>query len=421
MLVAIVTVPWLLKGFGEVGYGVFTPAFGLLASSFKLGAGKTILGFAAEFRADNDLEKFRTAVNVGVNLIIYATALLVFILLIIALFHQKLFTISGLSEKDSFFVFLIAAGFGAVVFLQIISTNLLHAFEKFFQRNLLLLVKTIFTLVLAYLVYRGVLNLVWYAGLFLGIEVLFFLGDWLLIALDKRIPGVEVKFLSLKDLRQSQIFKYAVDVFLISIISTLSQNVDKLIISLFLDIRFVAIYVILTKPFFIFKSLTNNLFTALQPVLIKLNKENKESFKKTVISFIQIPIIIFLPLTFFSVYFLEDLFRLWLGDAYQYEAYVIWGKVALFALIPRLLISIPNRVLLLTGITYPVKRAEYVFTILNVVLSVSITVIFQTIGGVISAHSFSFHWGRCIFFPCFTSILISGSGMSSPILFWGLC
>lgn len=399
MLVSIITIPWLLKGFGEVGYGVFTLAFGLLASfSFlELGAGKTILRFGGEYRADQNKEKFREAVNVAINLIVYATGALVLILLLIAVFHRQLFTISDLSFEESLAVFLLATGFGAIVFFEIITTNLLHAFEKFWQRNILLFIKTLLLLLLAFMVVNEKFGLVHYAGFVLAVEVLFFAGDWVLIKRNPRIPSLGFRILSITNLRQSATFKYAVDVFLISIISTLSQNADKLIISLFLDIRFVAIYVILTKPFFIFKSLTNGLFTALQPVLIKLNQENKDVFKKTVVSFIQIPIIIFLPLTFFTIYFLEDLFRFWLGDAYQYETFVFWGKVALFALIPRLLISIPNRVLLLTGITYPVKRAEYFFTLTNVVLSVVITLVFQTIGGVIIGTLVQFSLGALYF------------------------
>ncbi|KAA3632367.1 MAG: hypothetical protein DWQ02_14845, partial [Bacteroidetes bacterium] len=190
MLVSIITIPWLLKGFGEVGYGVFTLAFGLLASfSFlELGAGKTILRFGGEYRADRNKAKFKEAVNVAVNLIVYATGALVLILLLIAIFHRQLFTISELSFEESLAVFLLATGFGAIVFFEIITTNLLHAFENFWQRNILLLVKTILLLFLAFMVVNEKFDLVHYAGFVLAVEVFFFAGDWVLIKRNQSSP-----------------------------------------------------------------------------------------------------------------------------------------------------------------------------------------------------------------------------------------
>jgi O-antigen/teichoic acid export membrane protein len=164
-----------------------------------------------------------------------------------------------------------------------------------------------------------------------------------------------------------------------------------------MDIKYVTIYFVLTKPFFIFKSLINSLFTALQPILIKQKLADEKLFRKTVISFIQLPVILFLPVIFFLIFFLDHILLLWLGDEYTFSEFVLWGKIALLALVPRLLISIPNRVLLLTGITYPVKKAEYYFTGLNVVLSILITFFFHTIGGVIIGTLTQFTLGAFYF------------------------
>ncbi len=399
IIVALITVPWLLGGLGDVNYGVFILAFGLLTSfSFlELGAGKTILRFTSEYRADKDLVKFKSAFDVGTSLIIYAAILLFLILTIVSFLNQHLFEINGLSFTESFTVFFTAAIFGVIVFIEIITSNLLYAYEKFLERNILLFIKTLLLIVISFLVYKDIIGLIQYSFLYLIIEILLFIGDIILIMKIKNFPNLNINILKISSLRKSAEFKYSTDIFLISMISTLSQNTDKFVISLFLDIKFVAIYTIVTKPFFIFKSLTGSLFSALQPILIRQHKNDKIIFRKTVVSFIQIPIIIFIPIVLYCIFFLDNFLALWLDKNYIYSQYVIWGQIALFALIPRLLISIPNRVLLLTGITKPVKKAEYYFTILNIILSLLITYIYNTIGGVIIGTLVQFSLGSFYF------------------------
>lgn len=399
IVVALITVPWLLNGLGDVNYGVFILAFGLLTSfSFlELGAGKTILRFASEYRADKDLVKFRSAFDVGTSLIVYAALFLFLILTIISFFNQHLFEINGLAFSESFTVFFTATFFGIIIFFEIITSNLLYAYEKFLERNILLLIKTFVLIIISFLVHKEIIGLIQYSFLYLISEFLLFIGDIILIKKNRKIPDLRINLLSFRSLKKSTEFKYSTDIFLVSMISTLSQNTDKFVISLFLDIKFVAIYTIITKPFFVFKSLTSSLFSALQPILIRQHKNDKISFIKTTISFIQIPIIIFLPLVLFCIFFLDKFLAIWLGQNYVYSQYVIWGQIALFALIPRLLISIPNRVLLLTGITKPVRKGEYYFTVLNILLSVLITYQYDTIGGVIIGTLVQFSFGSFYF------------------------
>lgn len=399
IVAALITVPWLLVGFGDENYGIFILAFGLLASfSFlELGAGKTILRFTSEYRVDNDILKFNRAFNVGSSLIVYATMILFIILLFVALFNQNLFNINELSFNESFIVFFVAAVFGVIIFFEIITSNLLYAYEKFFERNILLLLKTLILIIVSFLVYRGYINLIKYSFLYLFTELLFILCEILLIKKITNFPTLKINILSFNSLTKSSEFKYSMDIFVISLISTLSQNTDKFVISLFLDVKFVAIYTIITKPFFIFKSLTSSLFSALQPILIRQYKKDLNIFNITVISFIQIPIIIFLPLVLYFIFFLDVFLELWLGKSNSYSQYVIWGQIALFSLIPRLLISIPNRVLLLTGRTKPVRKAEYYFTILNIIFSIAITYFYKTIGGVIIGTLIQFSLGSFYF------------------------
>ena len=95
MVATIIFIPILLNNYGQEEFGLYLLIFGLSSTIgfIDLGAGKSILKYAAEYKADGDKMKFQEALSATTLLNLISAFLVVLAILGLSYFSMSLFNI----------------------------------------------------------------------------------------------------------------------------------------------------------------------------------------------------------------------------------------------------------------------------------------------------------------------------------------
>jgi|GEM_PF-2843279 len=358
-----------------------------LASSlllFEFGSGRALVRYVAEFRVDGEEEKYGLALKTC-WLITTATSLLVGAIFIgVAFARDVIFNIPPELMDEAFWLLIGAGGYSFLLLIAQISQSMLKGSGIFLKRNLLAVWQLIFQAVLIALVWLFGLSI---HGLMIGMTLILLLS----VLLDLRVLLRDAADLLRFDLAVTvpsrsvvggEVWEYAKGTFNLSIVGFFSQNVDQLVIAFFLDVRFVTIYAIITKPYNVLKSLLSKGYIILHPHYVRIDASHGRGvlglFVKKggrlislIMALLISPAIILLP----------TLIEFWVRTP-KYNEFVIYGQILLGAIVVKSLTTMTNQSLYLIGETKALFRIESVVVAINFLVSL-LLVNFIGIGGVI--------------------------------------
>jgi len=381
--ISIITIPLLLEQYGDELYGIYLLSFGFVTtlSFLNFGAGKSILRYVGEYSSDNNVEKLNKNLSISIYLIVLGGVIVALLIFSISMLAPIIFQISQKNEILARHILMITAIYALVTFVQLITQNIIFGFQKIFKRNLFQSIVIVNQLMITIVVYENNLSLYIYVLLIFFNLLISVLFDASIIY---RLTDLrKFRFMKMKtvEMRTSEAFYYAKNLFLISVVGTLSQNADKFILSLFLDIKYITVYAIISKPYAVVKSIYANIFSAIQPLIAQLKAGNEQKKIKTIIiDGTHYLLVIITPLISIILIFFNDLIYLWVGDGYS--NFIVWGQILVVSLLFRTFFSLIFQALMFSGKIRFIRKVEYSTTFLNFAVSIFATY-YLGVGGVV--------------------------------------
>ena len=376
MVAGLLSLPACLNAYGNEMYGLYLISFSLSASmaSFDFGGSKSIFRYVVEYETDQDKDKFSTALSAGITFNIISSILIVFILLIIGINSTSLFQLSVDAKDLSFSLFILAIINAVILTISSIPINILNANNCFHERNILQFIPIASTLIIVlYLFLNKSFPLIHFAIAMVGISLLSLSLDLLLVWKNKFIRNIPIRLILNRSLFKVNNIQYNYRVFLFSIISFLSVQADKLIIASFFSVSAVAIYAIITKPYFLLKGILAISYPVVQPQLSKYNFElNRENFNSFSARIIRPTFIIFLSIIALLSIFFEEALWIWLRTT-EYNSYIYWGIISMVTLCITTLYSPYYRTLFYTNNISNILNFSFFSVSINLIASVILT------------------------------------------------
>ena len=377
LLIGLLQVPIFLNTYGSSLYGIYLLSIGTASSILFLqfGSGQTILRYVAEYLEDGDEAKYSHAITVCSLLTGGSSLFALLIFMLIAVWHDSIFSIPPEYTSQSFWLFFVAGIYSFVLFLAQLPRSMVKGAGIFYARNQLTLIEIAVRAVIVALVYFFAISIYWVllGEILTSLIALFF--DLLMISRSKRAL-LSVNLFRLPPNRRvfsGEVWRYAKQTFLLSIVSFFSQGSDRLLIALFLDVRFVTIYSVITRPFGILKSLLSMVFVVLNPVFVSiLKRSGRAKLQSYVDANAKILVLCVGLMAILSALTMPDLYRLWLGSD-EYRQYSIYTQGLIILLTVRSVTSLHNNALYTVGETGPLLRISVYIVSLNLLISVILT------------------------------------------------
>jgi len=377
LMLGVVQVPIFLNIYGDSLYGIYLLSIGM-ASSFlflQFGSGQTILRYVAEYLEDADQDKYSHAVTICMILSSGSAISAFFIFLLVAVWRNSFFNIPSEYATQSFWLFIAAGIYAFVLFLGQFPKSIVKGAGVFYARNRLALIELCIRGVMIALVYFYAISIYW---LLMGEMLILLTGvffDLIIISkLKTTLLSIDlVRMPSNTTLFSGDVWNYAKQTFLLSLVSFFSQGSDRLVIAIFLDVRFVTIYSIITKPFGILKSLLSKVFIVLNPIFISiLKRRGKARLALFVNNNAQLLVLCVGLIAILLTAFIPDLYRLWLGSD-KYNSYLIYTQLLIFLLVVRSVTSLHNNALYTIGETSSLLKMSVALVGLNFLISAILT------------------------------------------------
>lgn len=386
LVIGLISLPIYLNSFGEDLYGVYLLSIGLAGSLLFLefGSGKSLIKYVAEYQLDGKENKYRLALQTCLAITLASSLVVGAVFLLLAVTRNHIFHIPPEYSATSYWLLTYSGLYAAILILAQLPQSMLKGGGVFYQRNKL----SVLELLLRGLLILGVaiwdISIFWLLGGEIAILLISICFDFYVI--NRVAPGLlRLDLLthpSLRAIGQGEVWQYAKGSFYLSVISFFSQNSDRLVIGLVLDVRFVTIYTILTKPYGVIKSLLSKMYVVLQPYYLKVLAQGGNSkltsflmeggkMSAIVTGIAMSGLVIALP----------ELVSWWLGtDAYQ--SYMIYGQLLLGVLAVRSLTTMIYQSLYIIGKTSELLKVESILVGTNLLLSL-VLVNLIGVGGVI--------------------------------------
>ena len=335
MFVGLLALPICLNAFGVEIYGLYLICFGLSSSmaTFDFGGSKSVFRYVVEHNSDKNKTKFTEALSVGITFNILSSFLIAVALLLLGYYSNNLFSLTKATESISFPLFALAAINSAILTFGTIPVNILNGNNNFHSRNLVQIIPLSATLILlTYLSFNKGFSVINFSLLMVCISTLSLALDLLLVRRKKLLQGIPIKLKLNNTIFRSTNIVYNYRLFLLSLVGFLAIQADRLIIASFFSVASVAIYAIITKPYFLLKGLLATSYPVIQPQLSKYNmQQNREDFNDFTSRLIRSSFVLFLSgISFISIFFEEALW-IWLRSA-DYNNHTVWGVLMLLGL-----------------------------------------------------------------------------------------
>lgn len=403
LLTGVLSIPIYLSVYGEILYGVYLLSFGLVSSLvfLQFGSSDSLLRFVAEYRTDQDDYKYALALKTSLLLTLISAFTIFGIFGIFGIFQNVIFTIPQEYSVISSHLFYLSGIYGFIFFIGKLPQAMVKGAGIFYTRNKFVILEIIVRLFFIWIVYYFEIGILWLLFLEMILLLITLSFDIIILAVkEKKL----LRFDLVRNYRHVSIFdsepwKYSKESFLLALISFFSQNADKLIIGLFLNVKMVTVYTIVTKPFNLFKSLLQKVFVILDPHYVKLKLKSHHELSHFIVECTMLLIISVSILISALIILLPDLFYLWLGTD-EYSQYILYSWILLASLIIRSFYSLFNRALFVIGETKALIRVSIV------------TVGFNLTAGLICVYYFGFAgviFGTCIQLILSTYMILSYS------------
>jgi O-antigen/teichoic acid export membrane protein len=386
LCLSVVAIPIYLTAYGDELYGVYLLSMGLASSLLFLefGSGKALVRYVAEYKVDGEEEKYGLALKTC-SVITMATSVLVGLIFVaVAFARETVFNIPPDLLDEAFWLLIGAGVYSFLLLIAQLSQAMLKGGGIFFKRNLLSVWQLVVQVLLIVLVRFFDMPIY---GLMVGMSLTLLLSVFLDLRVLLRDAGELLRFdlaaaVPSRSTVGGEVWEYAKGTFYISGTAFFSQNVDQLVIAFFLDVRFVVVYAIITKPYQILKSLLSKAYVIFQPHYVRI--KSKFGYSRLG-SFVKetgkVSSIILAAAVGVAALWLPMAIELWIGSD-VYAEYVIYGQLVLMMTIVRSLTTMTFQAMYILGETKSLFRLETVLVGINFVSSL-VLVQFFGVGGVI--------------------------------------
>ena len=417
-LLSFVTLPLFVSYFGGARYGIFILAMSITPSLalFDFGTKNALVRYTAEYMVDKDVARYNTAVAGSV---IMAGALGIVLSLIVfglSFVAESAFNIDAESASEAIEVFQLAALYTFVFVVARVSQSVLEGHQLFYWQSI--------NQFLALAVNLTVFFVVKYLGLsFLHFAALMMLGrlvpgvlNTVVVIRKKLLHGVSLRQGLSGKIVGTEFFHYSANLFVLQFIAFGAFQADKFVIGGILSTAAVTIYIVVTKPMYLIRMVSNQTLTVLAPALAETNRSGDDRRLNSIMrrGNLALAILVF-PMVALVVVFIQHFIDLWIGGVYS--EYAFWGGVASLTFLFSPFYGIAIKILHYTGKITIVRNVNFWAVLLNLTVSIVGTFYFG-FGGVIIGSLIQ----AVIQVPIFFRVMKAerGLGISDliPGLFW---
>ncbi|OJW15129.1 hypothetical protein [Mucilaginibacter sp. 44-25] len=380
LFLAFFTTPIYLAVYGKAIYGLFVLSTSLATSLTFLdfGAGKSLIKYTAEYLYDKDKLKYQSSVNTAISLNIISMLAVLTICAIILFKVDTFFRIDAKDVAEARVLFLIAIFSTLFVFLDFIPSNILQGAGIFHQKNVYQIIIVILNVLMIAWVYFFKPSITAFGIASMLLYAFTYFIDFYLVRKNGLFKNIRLKIIINKQLFQQSSFKYTKEIFLLSLVGFFSSQADKFIVGSLISVSAVSIYTVITRPFFLLKSLTANLYSVLQPHIV----QTKSSGKDVGSLIVRITVMVFAVFLFVMVCFTilgHKFFEVWMRTS-EYDKYFTWALVAVFNWMLTGFYSLIYRTMFVTGDTKAIFKIDSITAILNGIFSIILTYYFDFYG-----------------------------------------
>lgn len=376
LALGVIAIPVYIHAFGDSLYGVYLLSLGLASSLLFLefGSGKSMLRYTAEYLADGDENKFAQAVKTCLAITGVTSLAAAGIFFLLAYFRQTLFNIPAEYDEESFWLLTITAGYAFILLAAQLPQSMLRGAGIFYVRNKLVLVELFLRTAVVFSIWWWDMSIYFLLAAELFIVLISVIFDF--VVLYRKVPHLlRMDFLrrpTTVPLLEGEVFQYAKETFYLSAVGFFSQNSDRLLIGFFLDVRFVTVYTVITKPYAILKSALGKFYVVFTPYYVRiLQHGGMETLKRFLVKFSAVSNFILSLLILSGILALPSLVRLWLNtDAY--DPYIIYGQILVLIYTIRTLAVMFTSAMYVTGETRRLLTLEIVSVVINLAVSLAL-------------------------------------------------
>lgn len=369
------TIPVMLGVYGENLYGVYLLSFGLvgMVSFLDFGSKISLSRFTAEYVEDRNIEKYSSAFRYSFSMHCYGTSIALLILLSLAFLFPYVFNVPPALHDKALVLFLLAVVYAFAVFMQKIPESILEGLHIFHLRNKYRIILIVFDLLMILLVYIFQIDIIYYALInILSLLIGILIDIWLLRRVGQ-FPKVSFSFVNPREIRNSVYFKYNRNIFISGLTGVFSQQLDKVVLGFFLDVKYLAIYTVIAKPYLTFKTFYSQIYKVIQPILSQESVSTiTDGVRMRTISFTRIIIFLFVPFILLSTRYLPEFIEVWLQTD-KYVEYTVWGQILLLSILFKIMSSTIYRAMLYTERTDYVPFIEVSTVAVNIFVSIVLT------------------------------------------------
>lgn len=396
ILIYLVSIPYIINNLGADAYGILALTFIITGyfSQLDLGLGGAIIKFVAEYDAKNDYEKLKNIFGTALTLYLFLSIVgSLLLMLFTKFFLLKFFNIPielSIATKVVFYITSFAFFFKM---FQIFFQSFTYGFQKIYEVNKINIVsqtlKIAFIILLIYLGH-GIVSIAISNSLLTLFQLI------LLVLFLRKIKHSIFRFSFKKEVAKNLI-KYSLQIFSGSFMGTITGQIDKLAIGMFLPVSYVSYYTVPKDVSLRVKEITGNIVTAVYPKFGELfGRENKEEIKDLFLRIIKIIAVLTTIIGVFVLCFSYDILKIWINEEFAKQSFRALQIFSMGAMI--------NSVAVLSAFLFnAVNLAKYpatlnVFTgILNTILSFSL-IPFLGLKGALIAYFVSYAGNSLIMF-----------------------
>lgn len=335
LAVGLYALPICLNAYGSEIYGLYLLGFGLSSAlaAFDLGSSRSIYRYSIEFDSDNNLQKFKTAIDTSYTFNLLSAILTASLIIILSQFSDSLFNLASISKQTATTIFFLAALNSLITILDAAPQSLITANNLFHTRNKYIGISILLNLfIILGVQYTSAITIELYAFLVTITSIFVWFMDHNLVKRKNLLNGIKISYRKISYLKHSAYADYSLQVFAFSLISFMAIQADKLIIAIVLDTSAVTLYTIITKPYFVFKGILAATIPVVQPKLNEYYFNNlTNNFIKLSRKFTRVSFLILLSCTLLIGLYYKDLLSIWLKTN-EYNNYASWGIISMATL-----------------------------------------------------------------------------------------
>ncbi len=371
----LLATPILITHFGIDGYGAFVflsifSIYGAL-SFFDLGMEGSLMNFVARFEAEGDKRKLQDTLSA--SLVYYS---LLGLILGIAIYIFGDFIAARLADNGSALnhthVKTSLSIISINIFLQFLTVPfaaVLQGLRRFMITKSINSIMNIlrYLLIIIIAIYYHRID---YAFMIItGLTVLRLII--LLSIFFIRLPHFHGMQISFNYALLRTLFNYSSILFINRLIGLISNQIDKVLIWLYLVVANLTIYDVVSRPANLLRLVLSILNSAIIPEVARLHQLNDlVAIRKMYINLIRYAYLIILPILALLGVYINDLLRLWVGGEFVPHSYLAIILLAVYAVLP--IPSISSTVVVGLEKVKQTIWIAIVATVINIILSLTL-------------------------------------------------